>query len=54
MPMGVDGGVIMRQHYSEEVSVIEAYKDEAVSTSPTEMLKECCELWLKDKHYPEA
>lgn len=50
----MDSGVVMRQHYSEEVSVIEAYKDEAVSTSPTEVLKECCELWLKDNHYPQA
>jgi len=54
MPMGSDAGVILRQHYSEDVSVIEAYKDEAMSSSPTEMLKECCELWLKDKHYPQA
>lgn len=53
-PMSVDGGIILRKNFSEEVSVIEAYSSEATSTSPTEILKECCELWLKDKHYPEA
>ena len=53
-PFG-ESGIVLRQHYSEEVSIIESYSSQIIDAPGlVDSLKACCELWLIDKHYPEV